>query len=112
MLVDFASLWGLFGVSFGSIFHFIFVLILWGVKESCGPRQEPPGAAETEPARSLENIFQEQRIVKVSCVSNTPLVPVGTVADSDGAYPLFVDFYTSASFARAKSSLVAPRLSR
>ena len=44
-------------------------------------RQEPPRAAESEPARPLENIFQERRIVKVFCISNTPLVPVGTVAD-------------------------------
>ena len=81
LLVDFASLWGLLGVSFGSIFRFIFVLIFWGVKKSRGPRREPPGAAGTEPARPLENIFQERRIVNVSCISNTPLVPVGTVAD-------------------------------
>ena len=40
-----------------------------------------PRAAGTEPARPLENIFQERRIVKVFCISNTPLVPVGTVAD-------------------------------
>ena len=57
------------------------VLIFGGVKKSRRPRQEPPRAAGTEPARPLENIFQERRIVKVFCISNTPLVPVGTVAD-------------------------------
>ena len=44
-LVDFGSLWGLLGVSFGSIFRFIFVLILGGVKKSRRPRREPPRAA-------------------------------------------------------------------
>ena len=46
LLVDFASLWGLLGVSFGSIFHFIFVLIFWASKSHAGrakSRQEPPG---------------------------------------------------------------------
>ena len=81
LLVDFASLWGLLGVSFGNIFYFILVLIFWGVKKSRGPRRQPPRAAGPEHARPLENIFQERRIVKVSCISNTPLVPVGTVAD-------------------------------
>ena len=42
LLVDFASLWVLLGVSFESIFHFIFVLTFGGVKKSHGLRQELP----------------------------------------------------------------------
>ena len=47
--MDFASLRKLLGVNFGSMFHFIFVLIFWGVKKSRGPRRQAPRAAGSRP---------------------------------------------------------------